>query len=142
MPAPAPDFGNKFPSRLKRGLTEKQFKRYRTARRRIRSHFGSEAAISQVSVTVGSKLSERGLLCGFVLSVAGNSGVKGLRASEGYCRPAKGVTDTACSIIHVLRDQYLLQLEQVRTELFVISPSELEFTEITANVLGEFEPTE
>ena len=33
------------------GLTEKQLKRYRTARRRIRSHFGSAGAISQVAVT-------------------------------------------------------------------------------------------
>lgn len=51
---------------LKADITERQFKRYRTARRRIRSHFGSAAAISQVSVTVGSKMTPDGLLCGFV----------------------------------------------------------------------------
>ena len=59
--------------RLKSGLTEKQLKRYRVARRRIRSHFGSAGAISQVAVTVGSRTTRRGFLCGFVFQVAGNS---------------------------------------------------------------------
>src|SRR5690606_4351215 len=52
--------------RLKSSFSERQFKRYRTTRRRIRSHFGSAAAISQVSVTVGSLPMRGGLLCGFV----------------------------------------------------------------------------
>ncbi|MBM4093751.1 MAG: hypothetical protein FJ276_30740, partial [Planctomycetes bacterium] len=74
-----------FMARLTTGFTDRQFKRYRTAQRRIRGHFGSAAAMSQVSVTVGSLPTSRGLLCGYVFHVAGNSGVKGLRASEGYC---------------------------------------------------------
>jgi hypothetical protein len=113
---------NDLPDRIKADLSEKQFQRYRTARRRIRSHFGSAAAIGQVSLTVGTQGTSRGVLCGFVLHVAGNSGVSGLRASEGYCLPADGLTDPACAIMHALRDQFLLQLDQVTTQLFVIPP--------------------
>ena len=114
--------------RLSSGLTEKQLKRYRTARRRIRSHFGSASAISQVAVTVGSKTTRRGFLCGFVFQLAGNSGQKGLRASEGYCHPVAGDANVACPVIHALRDLYLLQLEKVRTEVFVIPPESLELS--------------
>jgi hypothetical protein len=114
---------NDLPDRLKADLSEKQFQRYRTARRRIRSHFGSAAAISQVSLTVGAQGTSRGVLCGFVLHVAGNSGVSGLRASEGYCLPADGFTDPVCAIMHALRDLFLLQLDQVTTQLFVIPPA-------------------
>jgi hypothetical protein len=63
------------------------------------------------------------VLCGFVLHVAGNSGVSGLRASEGYCLPADALTDPACAVLHALRDQFLLQLDQVPTQLFVIPPT-------------------
>jgi len=111
---------NEITGRLKTELTENQLKRYRTARRRIRSHFGSAQAISEVSLTVGSKTTRRGLLCGFVFQIAGNSGPKGLRASEGYCLPTAADANAAYPVIHALRDLYLLQLEQVRTELFVI----------------------
>ena len=114
--------------RLKSGLTEKQLKRYRVARRRNRSHFGSAGAISQVAVTVGSRTTRRGFLCGFVFQVAGNSGQKGLRASEGYCLPTAGDANAACPVIHALRDLYLLQLEKVRTEVFVIPAESLELS--------------
>jgi len=115
--------------RLTAGFTDRQFKKYRTARRRIRSHFGSTAAVSQVSVTVGSAPTSRGLLCGCVFHVAGNSGVKGLRASEGYCLsqgPAR--RGAAGPILHALRSQYLLQLDQVRTELFIIPAPSLKLS--------------
>ena len=112
--------------RLKTDLTERQFKRYRTARRRIRSHFGSASAIGQVSVTVGSKKTPGGLLCGFVFHLAGTSGVKGLRATEGYCLACGDRSDAAWPVLHALREQYLLQLDQVRTDLFIIPPASLE----------------
>lgn len=112
---------------LKSGLTEKQLKRYRTARRRIRSDFGSARAIGQVTVTVGSKTTPRGLLCGFVLHLAGSSR-KGLRAREGYCLPTLGNANAAYPVIHALRDLYLLQLEQVHTEMFIIPPESLELS--------------
>jgi hypothetical protein len=129
---------NDLPSRLKVGLSDKQFKRYRTARRRIRRHFGSAAAIGQVALTVGAQETPRGVLCGFVLHVAGNSDVSGLRASEGYCLPVGGLTDPACAVIHALRDQFLLQLDQVRTELFVIPPAGLD---VCRRLLESPEPT-
>jgi hypothetical protein len=113
-------------SRLKTDLTERQFKRYRTARRRIRSHVGSAAAISKMSVTVGAKKTPGGLLCGFVFHLAGTSGVKGLRASEGYCLARGPRSDATWPVLHALRDQYLLQLDQVRTDLFIIPPTSLE----------------
>ncbi|MBS0263157.1 MAG: hypothetical protein JSS02_14530, partial [Planctomycetes bacterium] len=112
-------------------LTEKQLKRYRTARRRIRSYFGSAAAINQVSVTVGARPTSLGLLCGFVIQVAGNNDrQKGLHASEGYCFPAGGEADPAVPLIHVLRDLHMLQLEQVRADLFVIPPAALELCQL------------
>ena len=46
--------------------------------------------------------------------------VSGLRASEGYCLPADGLADPACAVMHALRDQFLLQLDQVPTQLFII----------------------
>ncbi len=84
--------------RLKGDLTEKKIKRYRTSRRRIRSHFGAAAAISRVSMTIGSLATSRGLLCGFELNLSGNSGVPGLRASEGYCRTIDQSSDAVLPI--------------------------------------------
>ena len=46
--------------------------------------------------------------------------VSGLRASEGYCLPADGLANPACAVMHALRDQFLLQLDQVPTQLFII----------------------
>jgi hypothetical protein len=114
--------------RLKTDFTERQAKGYRTARRRIRSHFGAAVAIAQVSMTIGSLVTSRGLLCGLVMHLAGNSGVKGLRATESYCLVNGPAADPACPVIHALRDQYLLQLDHVRTELFVIPPTSLDLT--------------
>ena len=113
---------------LKLGMTEKQLKRYRTARRRIRSYFGSSQAIGQVAVTIGSKTTRRGLLCGFAFQLAGNSGRGGLRATEGYCLPTDRETNAAYPVIHALRDLYLLQLEQIHTQLFVIPPESLDLS--------------
>jgi hypothetical protein len=115
-------------SSLKRDLTESRLKGYRTARRRMRSHFGSAAAITQVSVTIGATPAPSGLLCGFVIRLAGKSGVKGLKATEGYRTGTAGEADEACPVLYALRELYLLQLERVRTELFVIPPRSLELT--------------
>ncbi len=117
---------NDIASRLTCDLPQKSLKRYRTARRRIRSHFGSAAAISSVSMTIGSTRTPAGLMCGFVMNLSGNSGVPGLRAREGYSLPMDGSSDVALPIIHALRDLYILQFEQVWTELFVITRSSLQ----------------
>ena len=119
---------NEISSSLKSTLTERQLKRYRTARRRIRSYFGSSRAIAEVAVTVGARPTKRGTLFGFVLHLAGSSGVKGLRGSEGYALAEGGGTDPSCPVIHALRDLYLLQLEQVRVGLFIIPPESLDLS--------------
>jgi hypothetical protein len=122
---------------LKTDLTERQFKRYRTARRRIRSHFGSADAINQLAVTVGSKTTSGGLLCGFTFHLAGTSGVKGLRATEGYCLARERPPDVAWPVLHALREQYLLQLDQVPTDVFIIPPASLQLMQ---RLLGSDHP--
>lgn len=125
----APNREHDFTRRLTYGFTDRQFKRYRTARRRIRSHFGSASAMSQVSVTVGSLPTPRGLLCGCVFHVAGTSGVKGIRASEAYClSQASAWMDAAIPLLHALRSQYLLHLDQVRSEFFIIPAPSLQLS--------------
>lgn len=107
--------------RLGFSLTEKRVKRYRTARRRINSHFGSHAAISECSVTVGTYRRGDRTLMGQSMRLAGNSGVKGQRVSETYCEFRSSDDDsTAIVLMHAVRDVYLLRVEHVTTSLFVI----------------------
>ncbi len=121
----SPGAANELTLRLRDGLSERRLKRYRTARRRIRGHFGSQEAISQLSVTLDARRTRRGLLCGFVFNLAGNSGVKGLKGTEGYCLYS-GKDRGAVATLHALRDQYLLQLDGVPAQLFIIDPAALE----------------
>jgi hypothetical protein len=116
---------NEVATALKEGLDERALKKYRTRRRRIRSYFGSKSNISQVALTIGAKLAPKGQISGFFLAVAGHSGVKGIRASEGYALAAHGACEPAHCLIHALRDLYLLQLETAPVELFVIPSDSL-----------------
>jgi len=111
---------------LKTGLDERGLKKYRTRRRRIRSYFGAESNISQVALTVGAKAVRNGAaISGFFLAVAGYSGVKGIRASEGYALAAQDGGDPAHCLIHALRELYLLQIEKIPVELFIIHSDSL-----------------
>lgn len=114
---------------MKATLADRDFKRLRTARRRIRSHFGSADAICQVSITVGSIPTRKGLLCGYVHRVAGVSGVKGLRASEGYCVPTDASDNAVFPLVFALRNLYLLQLDQIPVKFFILPPSTREVAE-------------
>ena len=116
---------NSIASALKTGLDERAFKKYRTRRRRIRSYFGSESNISQVALTVGARVARQGYISGFFLSVAGYSGVKGIRASEGYALATGGEWDPALCLIHALQELYLLQLETVCADLYIIPSDSL-----------------
>jgi hypothetical protein len=107
-------------SALKQGLTDQNFKRYHTRRRRIRSYFSAESQISSAALTIGASVCEGKAVCGFFLAVAGHSGVKGLRATEGYALVTHGLRTGAWCLLHALRELYLLQLERIPTELFVI----------------------
>jgi hypothetical protein len=116
---------NSIVSALKAGLDERAFKKYRTRRRRIRSYFGSESNISQVALTVGAKVVHEGHISGFFLAAAGYSGVKGIRASEGYALATGGEWDPALCLIHALQELYLLQLETVCIDLYIIPSDSL-----------------
>ena len=122
---------------LKEGMPEKAFERYRTRRRRIRSYFGSEANIASAALTIGHKGSPKGWLCGYFLKLAGHSGVKGLQASEGYSiSPAAEAKPVWC-LIHALRELYLLQLETVPAQLFIIPPASLALCESLMQQAGD-----
>ena len=117
---------NPIASSLKGGMEERDFQRCRTRRRRIRSYFGDESGIAQASLTIGSLISKQRLLCGYYLALAGYAtGLKGLRASEGYS--VSGVEDAhpAWCLIHAIRELYLLQLEKKKIEIYVIPPDSL-----------------
>jgi hypothetical protein len=104
---------------LKKGLTEKKLELYRTARRRIRSHFGSASSISAVSITIGCTDTVKGTLSGFVFNIEGTSGVKGLRAREGYYLAEPAQSDFALPLLTALREALLFQLDRVRTSLYI-----------------------
>jgi len=59
-------------------------------------------------------------LHGYMLHLAGKSGVKGLKASEGYCRAADGHADPCFCVMHALADLYLLEIDEMTVELYVI----------------------
>ncbi len=110
--------------KLNRRLSEKALKNHRRRRRRIRSYFGSAQNIRRASLTIGSLMGRKGFISGYELNLAG-SGVKGLRASEGYCIAKKGEASPSLCIIHALAVLYHLQLENVRTEAFIIPADSL-----------------
>ena len=111
--------------KLKDGFSEKQFQKYRRRRRRIRSYFGSAENIAKASVTIASRRGRRGGLHGYILHLAGKSGVKGLKASEGYCFAADGHADPYFCVMHAVADLYLLDLDSTVVELFIIPPDSL-----------------
>jgi hypothetical protein len=111
---------NPITTALKQGMDERALERYRTRRRRIRSYFGSESHISQVAITIGGVDTKAGVICGFFLAAAGYSGMKGIRASEGYGLGIEHQWEPALCLLHALKDLYLLNLESVTVELFVI----------------------
>lgn len=108
-------------SKLSAALSDKQRKRYRTLRRRINSHFGCQAAISQCSVTIGAQPLRNTTLAGHNVYLSGNSGVKGQRARESYCRFQHADGDRAAGLLlYALREVYLLRIHHVAIDLFVI----------------------
>ena len=117
---------NPLASAMKQGLTEKKIEAYRTARRRIRSHFGSASAISAVSITIGCTPTARGMLSGFAFNLEGTSGVKGLRGREGYYLAEPALDDPTLPLLTALRDVFLLQLDQVRASLYIMNEQVLQ----------------
>ncbi len=107
--------------RLMADLPEKRLKGLRTARRRIRSYFGSSANISRLALTIGTRRPKRGgVLCGYTLRIAGHTGVKGLAASEGYCTvPSSNYSEAHC-VIHGLCAVFCLHLDQTPIDIFIM----------------------
>jgi hypothetical protein len=106
--------------KLTNGMSEKDLKAFRTKRRRIRSYFGSAANLGSVAMTIDATRVKGKALCGYVIKIAGRSGVKGLRASEGYCVMSAQAYDPAHPVIHALCASFYLHLDQVPTELYII----------------------
>jgi hypothetical protein len=69
---------------------------------------------------IGSERHTRGQISGFFLAIAGNHGKEGLRASEGYTLCTATEHTTAGCLLSALREIYLLQIELVPLDLYVI----------------------
>ena len=101
-------------------LPAKRLKAFRTARRRIRSYFGSSANIARVALTIGARRSRGRVVCGFALRIAGHAGVRGLAASEGYCTiPLRTYTDAYC-VIHGLYAVFCLHLNDKPIDIYIM----------------------
>lgn len=111
--------------KLTKGLSPKELKSFRTRRRRIRSYFGSAANLSSVAMTIDATTIKEKVLCGYAIKIAGHVGVKGLRASEGYCVTSVEGYDPAYPAVHALCASFYLHLDHVPTELFIISEETL-----------------
>jgi len=109
---------------LRSTLSERDLKHYRTRRRRIRSYFGERGNIQQLALTVGSRRTGQGMLCGFFLKVAGN-GAKGLKATEGYCRSAGNLVSPALCALRALAEVYLLDLEDICVSMCLLPSDSL-----------------
>ena len=125
---------NRLATSLKAGMSEKAFKRARTRRRRIRSYFGAVENISKVSLSLGARPTPSGLLSGYHMNIAANRGLRGLSASEGYCLPRCVDSDPALPIFHAVREVFVLQLDFVPIELFVMPPAGLQ---LCRSLLGD-----
>lgn len=123
---------------LRRGMSERELKGYRTRRRRIRSLFGGRDNISQLALTIGDLPVEGTTLCGFFLRVAGH-GHKGLDATEGYCIDPRAGLDPALCAIRALMDVYLLDLDGIWTEAFFLSEPTLD---LCRRLMASEEPPE
>ncbi|MDB4334916.1 hypothetical protein OAA06_01010 [bacterium] len=63
---------------------EKQLKKLRTKRRRIRNHFDGLDNISNIDISVSKKENKNKILIGIKIRVVSNNGIKSLDASEVY----------------------------------------------------------
>jgi hypothetical protein len=113
---------------LKEGLSERELKRLRAARRRIHAHFGGRDAIRSLAVTIGARNATGSVLCGFFLRAAGGHGVEGIQATEGYAWPVQNSTDPGLCVTRAIAEVYLLGFEDVPLEAFVLPADSLELS--------------
>ena len=110
---------------LAASLTPQRQKRLRKARRRIRSHFGSQEHITHAAVTIGARPVKRSVYLGFKIRLTGKGPTKGLDATEGYARVIANTYAPEQAVFFALAQLYLLQLNTLDVDLFVIPESTL-----------------
>lgn len=99
--------------------SDKELKKLRTKRRRIRNHFGGLDNLDQVAVTVSLRDVSTGILIGIKIRVSSNVGIPALDASESYTiekvdRNNASITALDYALVLVI----LLMLNSVKTEVF------------------------
>lgn len=107
-------------SALRRLMTERELKGYRSCRRRIRSAFDGQDNVSQLSLTIGAQNAPSGTLCGFYLQISGH-GRQGLNASEGYSVDTSGAQSVTLAPLRALMEVYLLDLEAVHADAYLMT---------------------
>ena len=115
--------------KLTNGMPERDLKFYRTRRRRIRSYFGSTANLGTVAMTIDAERVGNKVLCGYVIRIDGLAGVKQLRASEGYSAINVRSYDPTHAVLSALIASFHLHLDQIPTELYIISKEALEISQ-------------
>lgn len=139
-------FGDYFPSQghppavgLRHYLlpdSEKQIKKLRTQRRRIRNHFGGLEALDHNAITVSWTETRKGTLIGLKLRVASRVGIKAVDASERYLleSPGESAYQAYCHAL-ILPVHFLLN--SLRTVVYVDGPTRDEVE--TTPFLGRLE---
>jgi hypothetical protein len=101
-------------------LSEKQLKKFRTKRRRIRAHFGSLDNIAATALTVGQIRTALGFVGGYQLKVDARHGVTSLSpASESYFLDRSARHEPLHSIVWALAQLFGLQLQSRPLTLFL-----------------------
>lgn len=109
---------------LREHFSERDLKRYRTRRRRIRSYFGSADNIGAIDLTISQQRFSRSVVAGYSLKVDSRGGVKALSpASEGYFLDKTGEHEPLAPVCWALLDLLMLQLQSYPTTLYLLVPT-------------------
>ncbi len=101
--------------------SEKQIKKLRTQRRRIRNHFGGLEALEHNALTVCWTETKKGTLIGLRLRVASRVGKKALDASERYLLEPPGEPPLKAYCHDLVMPVHLL-LNNIKTVVYVDGP--------------------
>jgi hypothetical protein len=115
-------------------LSEKQLKKFRTKRRRIRAHFGALDNIAATAITVGQIRTRRGFVGGCQLKVDARHGVRALSpASESYFLNCSAHHEPLHCVVWALAQLFVLQLQSRPMTLFVCDTA---LVQQCANLVG------
>lgn len=95
-------------------------KKLSTKRRRIRNHFGGQANLDQIAVTLSLETAAKAkTIIGIHIKVSSNVGIKAIRASESYIEEMADSEDLAiAALCHALIAVIRLMLNSVKTVIF------------------------